>query len=796
MPDWNYHGLCPQLLRAVQHEDWLLPTPIQDEALPAILGGGDVCGAAETGSGKTAAFVLPILQLVQEELQTPVSLQSGPTSASASGKKGKKQNSAATATGPKILLSIDDRDSMLAVSQPDQLVCQSRMERQWCGVRATVGACSGARVYYEATVDDDGLCRVGWSTASAKLDVGTDDQSWGFGGTGKKSHGRKFITYGRAFGKGDVLGCVLDLKSRSVSFRLNGEDCGEAFKLPGGGALQDQVYFPAVVLKNAQMSFNFGCDTASRPMRFPPNPREGIIPLGSAPASQLRQGIKKSAQGKKDRRTGKSRGRHGGALSSPHALILAPTRDLAQQIHEWVEKLATFLVDPPIRSALIVGGDARQMGTLAGAHVVVGTCGRLGDMVKRGKISLSDTRFFVLDEADQMAADRESLATVRGLYRACTSQGLKNQRSSRLQVCFFSATLHSKETRSLAEEITQHATWVDLKGKDVVPETVHHVVVPVLTKSPSAPWGKFVPTLDKFTDGVHERESDSLRPKNRQGASKEAKSQVIKRLKLEFLKKVVDTFHMDSCMIFCRTNLDCDNVERYLNALSSSAGGRGGGYQGKRESGKEDPYSCVVVAGKRRQQERRENLAAFRDGDVRFLVCTDVAARGIDLKELPFVINLTLPDDPAQYYHRIGRVGRAGKLGLAISVVAVEDDEKVWYHANCRRKGGVGCTNTRLLKEGGCCIYYNEPACLKRCEDKLGTPILRIVGDDLVLPEGMRVEHYGADADAVGMGASKQNTSTRITSLRPAVEELCEMEAEVQSMWLQTAQRFSRKTTK
>ena len=93
--------------------------------------------------------------------------------------------------------------------------------------------------------------------------------------------------------------------------------------------------------------------------------------------------------------------------------------------------------------------------------------------------------------------------------------------------------------------------------------------------------------------------------------------------------------------------------------------------------------------------------------------------RSIDLKELPFVINLTLPDEPEQYYHRIGRVGRAGKLGLAISIVAVEDNEKVWYHSNCRKKGGVGCTQTKLVKKGGCCIWYGEPGGLRAVEDKL-----------------------------------------------------------------------------
>ena len=199
-------------------------------------------------------------------------------------------------------------------------------------------------------------------------------------------------------------------------------------------------------------------------------------------------------------------------------MILAPTRDLAQQIYECVETLATYLVDPPIVSALMVGGDARQLGTLSGAHVVVGTCGRMRDMVRRGKISLVETRFFVLDRMIKWQRIR-SLATVRELYRACAVQNrAPDSKISRLQVCFFSATLHSKETRSLAEEITQHATWVDLKGKDVVPETVHHVIVPVTTQSVAAPWGKSIPALDMFTDGCGT--ITRLRPARRQGASK------------------------------------------------------------------------------------------------------------------------------------------------------------------------------------------------------------------------------------------------------------------------------------
>ena len=103
-------------------------------------------------------------------------------------------------------------------------------------------------------------------------------------------------------------------------------------------------------------------------------------------------------------------------------------------------------------------------------------------------------------------------------------------------------------------------------------------------------------------------------------------------------------------------------------------------------------YSCVCLHGDRRPQERRANLQAFKvsfpnnyyhftftrtlfsvpfqDGEVRFLICTDVAARGIDITGIPFVVNVTLPDDKQNYVHRIGRVGRADRMGLAISLMA------------------------------------------------------------------------------------------------------------------------------
>merc|ERR1712100_28686 len=131
------------------------------------------------------------------------------------------------------------------------------------------------------------------------------------------------------------------------------------------------------------------------------------------------------------------------------------------------------------------------------------------------------------------------------------------------------------------------------------------------------------------------------------------------------------------------------------------------------------------------------NLEAFKEGDLRFLVCTDVAARGIDIAGLPFVIQTTLPDDIENYMHRVGRCGRAERMGLAISLVSTEQ-EKVWYHKNKTRKKSfrnLCCGDTRLtvpflpegklkpishedmiIEEDGCGVWYNEPDLLEKIE--------------------------------------------------------------------------------
>mmetsp|Transcript_3310 Transcript_3310/g.11990 ORF Transcript_3310/g.11990 Transcript_3310/m.11990 type:complete len:215 (-) Transcript_3310:1-645(-) len=204
-------GLMPELIKAVEDQGWLLPTPIQQEAVPLILTGGDVLAAAETGSGKTGAFALPVLQLVYESLR----------------------KSSRDSCKPKALekprLSSSDRDPMLAVS-PEGFTCQSRAERSWSGGRCNIGVVSG-KVYYEAGVNDEGLCRVGWATRAASLELGLDKHSFGYGGTAKKSHARQFDSYGDPYGKDDVIGCALDCDTGTISFSKNGKALGVAFEL-------------------------------------------------------------------------------------------------------------------------------------------------------------------------------------------------------------------------------------------------------------------------------------------------------------------------------------------------------------------------------------------------------------------------------------------------------------------------------------------------------------------------------------------------------------------------------------
>ncbi|CAK9830344.1 ATP-dependent RNA helicase Ddx1 [Anthophora retusa] len=717
-------GVLPEIGKAVDDMEWSLPTDVQAEAIPLILGGGDVLMAAETGSGKTGAFCLPVLQIVWETLKE---LESGKkSSTSSAGHQPSKHWS----------LSLFDRGRALAIT-PDGLRCQSREQKEWHGCRANKGVQGKGKYFYEAIVTDEGLCRVGWSTSQASLELGTDKFGFGFGGTGKKSHAKQFDNYGESFGMHDVIGCLLNLSAGEINFTKNGVDLGVAFTL--SPEMKSQTFYPAVVLKNAEMSFNFGAQPFKHPPPF------GYVAVASAPKECIRENPVNSSQ-TQNRDDGKPRS------NAPQAIIIEPSRELAEQTYNQIQKFKKYLKDPTIKELLVIGGVSakEQISVLnSGVDIVVGTPGRLEDLIQGGYLSLTHCRFFILDEADGLLKQgyTELIDRLHRQIPKITSDG------KRLQMIVCSATLHAFEVKKMAERLMHFPTWIDLKGEDAVPETVHHVVV-VIDPQKDTSWHNLRNHIE--TDGVHSR--DNVRPGSN---NPETLSEGVKILKGEYCIRAITQHNMNRAVIFCRTKLDCDNLERYLKQ-----------YRGSN-------LSCVCLHGDRKPAERKSNLEKFRREEVKFLICTDVAARGIDISGLPFMINMTLPDEKSNYVHRIGRVGRAERMGLAISLVS-KVPEKVWYHGEWCATRGRNCHDTRLTEQGGCCIWYNEQTCLAEIEDHLNITIEQ-VDKDIHIPvsdfDGKVV--YGQKRQSMG-----SNYHNHVQQMAPYVSELSSLESKAQLLYL------------
>ena len=696
-------GLMPELVRAVEDIGWYLPRPVQQEAIPLILGGGHVMCAAETGSGKTGAFSLPIIQVTWEALN----------------------RRAGQRAAPRCVINTEDCTPNCKVSV-DGLLCQCHDQKGWSGSRCTYGVKEG-KWYYEATVvESGGIIRVGWSTLQGGLELGKDSFGFGYGGTGKKSFNNTFEDYGGTFDKGDTIGCALDLTGDgNVTFYKNGVSLGTAFKsIPS--ALKGESFHPAICIKCSQVRL-----TCSKTQYLP----KGFRCIDDA------KGPEQDAIAAEFQRRRNQRG-----VVGPTCIVVEPTLELVQQVVDETVKFAKYLDNPPVKLSAVIGKRTHSeiLGELKrGANVVVGTPGRMESFIDSGQLSLENVQFLIMDEADRFAA--ENFNFVVKLHQKIPSTA---------QVAMFSATLHSPEILELAEKICPKATWVDLKGKEYIPETVHHGVVYV-DADEAVRKGTFKPSPNYTTDGVHYEEK-----KHMKGDTEI--SEVTKMMKPQVLLKIIDAYKMEQCMIFCRTRLDCDLLSAFLTA-------EGGNKQvkGKTEKGKENPYSNVVLHSGFSASDRAIHLQLFKEGDARFLICTDVAARGIDIQALPYVINMTLPDKSEDYVHRIGRTGRADRMGLAISIVS-RHKEKVWYHT-CPSKG-EGCYNTDLAHPdknrsgrmtGGCCIWFDEPKCAAAIQERLKKDF------DELDPKTFRYHVKGADETAVSYGRSREE-ARRVASAQDA----------------------------
>ena len=291
--------------------------------------------------------------------------------------------------------------------------------------------------------------------------------------------------------------------------------------------------------------------------------------------------------------------RHANSSPSPakhpvRALILAPTRELAMQVHENVVTYSKFL---PLRSTCIYGGvdmKAQVAELKEGREIIVATPGRLLDHVQQKTVNFSQVEMLVLDEADRML-DMGFIPDIKRILAL-----LPQQRQSLL----FSATF-SDEIKKLADNMLKAPQLIEVAKRNTVSETITHRMHPVATD-----------------------------------------------LKRSLLTWMIQHNDLQQALVFCGTKFGASRIASYLSKQGITAD---------------------AIHGDKSQNERTKALEAFKAGTIRILVATDVAARGIDIDELPTVINYELPHTAEDYVHRIGRTGRAGKKGEATSLVAPEE---------------------------------------------------------------------------------------------------------------------------
>ncbi|EFQ34077.1 DEAD/DEAH box helicase [Colletotrichum graminicola] len=294
------------------------------------------------------------------------------------------------------------------------------------------------------------------------------------------------------------------------------------------------------------------------------------------------------------------------------AVVVSPTRELAMQTQEQMEHVSSLL---GLKSICIYGGaskDDQRALLRRGADVIVATPGRLKDFMMDGTISLQDVKFAVLDEADRMLDKgfEEDIKMILGDMPA---------REAR-QTVMFTATWPAS-VRKLAESF---------------------MVDPVKVTIGSS--GK------ETANGAVELQANTRITQRVEVVDPRAKEQRL----LQLLKQWQATASQknDRILVFCLYKKEATRVEAFLQQRGIRVGG---------------------IHGDLRQEQRTRSLEAFKAGTTPVLVATDVAARGLDIPEVKLVINVTFPLTIEDYVHRIGRTGRAGKTGEAITLFTEHD---------------------------------------------------------------------------------------------------------------------------
>ena len=289
-----------------------------------------------------------------------------------------------------------------------------------------------------------------------------------------------------------------------------------------------------------------------------------------------------------------------GAVSpnAVRALILVPTRELAEQVHESVRAYAAGL---PLRTMVAYGGvsiNPQMMALRKGVDVMVATPGRLLDLQRQNAVRFNEVKTLVLDEADRML----DLGFAREL------DGIMKLLPKKRQTLLFSATF-SDQIRALSNQMLRSPVRIEATPRNTTVAAVRQWIIPV-----------------------------------------------DKKRKPELFLHLLKHNDWGQVLAFARTRKGVDELVALLEAKRIAADS---------------------IHGDKPQPARLRALERFKAGEVRVLVATDVAARGIDIDDLPAVVNVDLPIVAEDYVHRTGRTGRAGAAGEAVSLVCADEVEQL-----------------------------------------------------------------------------------------------------------------------
>lgn len=282
---------------------------------------------------------------------------------------------------------------------------------------------------------------------------------------------------------------------------------------------------------------------------------------------------------------------------APSCIVMAPTRELAEQIMEAFNQIAK---QTKVKTISVVGGvtqDDQIAALKKGVDVVVATPGRVFDLRSQGHLSLDALRFLVLDEADRML-DLGFAHDIKAIH----SLSPKRNR----QTLFFSATIN-KKIKALAYDIVREAIRIQISPKNPIAKTIDHAYIKV--------------SMDD---------------------------------KRFFLENILKEYPELKYVVFVRTKVRCERVVAAMERVGIKSEALHGGIA---------------------QEDRFSILDRFRKGENTILITTDVAARGIDIPGVDYVINYDIPDVEEQYVHRVGRTGRAEKKGQALAFCSPEEEQ-------------------------------------------------------------------------------------------------------------------------